>query len=117
MKMVILNNGLQKLRDLHYDDVTEVDFGDDGSAVAVTQTGVQSEISGATGLSITKTKGSYSNQFTAELDSSTATGNTVRENSLGNGTISYDRSVQPGVAHTANDSIIVIKGYVYERSQ
>ena len=116
MKMVILNNGLQKLRDLHYDDVTEVDFGDDGSAVVVTQTGVQSEISGATGLSITKTKGSFSNQFTAELDSSMATG-TVRENSYGNGTISYDRSVQPGVAHTANDSIIVIKGYVYERSQ
>jgi hypothetical protein len=115
--MVILNNGLTKIRDLHFDDMSEADFGDDGSAVAVTQTGVQSAVTGGSNITITKTKGSFSNQFTASLDSATATGNTIREVSYGNGTINYDRSVFPGVEHTTNDELIIIKTYSYERGE
>lgn len=113
--MTILNNGITRIRDLHHDDVTEADYGDDGSAVAFTQTGVQSDVTGGTGIAVTKTKGSASNQFNTKLDSTTATGNTIREVSLGNATISYDRSVFPGVAHTANDEVVIIKTYLYER--
>lgn len=113
--MVILNQGLQKIRDLHHDDMSEADYGDDGSAITITQTGVQGPIVAASDISITKTKGSFSNQFTSTLNSTTATGNTIREVSLGNGTTNYDRSVFPGVAHTSNDEIIIIKTYSYER--
>lgn len=113
--MTILNNGLNRVRDLHYDDVDEVDFGDDGTATSFTQTGVIGPIAGATALTITKTKGVASNQFNAKLDSTTGVGSTVREFSFGNATVDYDRTVIPGVAHTANDEVIVIKTYLYER--
>jgi len=113
--MVILNDGLQKMRDLFHDDLLDADFGSSGTAVAVTQTGVQTAITGGTGISITKTKGAYSVQTNATLDSTTATGNTVRELCLTNGTIAYGRSVFPGVAHTSNDDVVIIKTHTFER--
>lgn len=113
--MGIFDIGLQELRDLFHDDLLDSDWGDSGAAFAVTQTGVQSPISGGTGISITKTKGTFAVQTNATLNNTTATGNTVRELSLTNGTISYGRSVFPGVSHTSSDDVVVIKTHNFKR--
>lgn len=113
--MTILNVGLQRFRDIHHDDVTEIDWGDDGSAVLVTQTDVLGPIGDAQGLSLQKVKGTFANQFTAILGSATAVGEDVREIAIGNDEVKYLRNVFPTINHTSNDEIIIISGNVYER--
>jgi hypothetical protein len=113
--MTILNQGLSKIRDLHYDDADNGILGTDGSAATASQTGLQTEIS-ASEKELVKTKGSQSNQFSYRLDSATATGETYREFATRNADdLAYDRAVFPGVAHTENDEIVIIKTYFYKQ--
>jgi hypothetical protein len=100
---------------LHFDDADNGVLGTDGSSVSSTQTGLQAEIS-ASEKSLVKTKGSRSNQFSYRLDSTTATGETYREFATRNADdLAYDRAVFPGVAHTENDEIVIIKTYFYKQ--
>ena len=113
--MAILNVGLQRFAARHNQDVNEVDWGDSTVPNNVTMTGVQSPITGAEGLSIKKTQSTFSNQFTATLDSVTAVDEEPSEISFGNDTVKYDRTVFPKILHTGNDEVVIIKTYLYER--
>ena len=114
--MTILTQGINKIRDLHFTDADNGILGTDGTASAVTQTGLITGVA-ASEKALTKTKGNKSNQFTYRLDSATATGNTFREFATRNADdLAYDRAVFPGVAHTANDEIVIIKTYFYTQA-
>ena len=113
--MGIFNQGFNKFRDLHHDDIDTGILGTDGTAFAATQTALQTAVS-ATEKTVIKTKSDKSNQFRHRLDSSTGTGNTYREFATRNSDdLDYDRVVFPGIAHTANDEIVIIKTYFYKQ--
>lgn len=113
--MVILTTGINRLRDLHFADVTDIIGGTDGTAATASQTALITPVA-ASEQNVVKTKGNQSNQFRWRLDNATATGNTFREIASRNtANLDYDRSVIPGVAHTANDELVVIKTYFYKQ--
>ena len=113
--MTMLNQGLNQLRDLHYTDLDTGEMGTSGTAVAVTQTGLQVPIS-ASEVTLTKTKAERANQVNYLLNSTTATGNTFREVTFQNSSdLEYDRGVFPGLAHTTSNEIVVIKTYNYRQ--
>lgn len=113
--MTILAQGISRIRDLHYDDVDNGILGTDGTASSEAQTDLIAGVS-ASEKTVIKTKGSKSSQFSYRLDSATATGNTFREFAIRNASdMAYDRSVFPGVAHTSNDEIVIIKTYFFKQ--
>jgi hypothetical protein len=113
--MTILTQGINKMRDLHFTDADNGLLGTDGTASSASQTGLITGVS-ASEKALVKTKGSQSNQFSYRLDSTTATGNTFREFATRNADdLAYDRAVFPGVAHTENDEIVIIKTYFYKQ--
>ena len=112
----MLNQGLNLLRDLHYDDLDTGEAGTDGTAFDATQTGLITAVS-ATEQPLVKTKSDKSLQITWRLPGTVGTGNTYREFVTQNSSDEeYDRSVFPGVAHTANDEIVVVKTYGYRQA-
>jgi hypothetical protein len=114
--MGLFNQGLSRARDLVHDDITKGALGTDGSAFDASDTSLQAEVS-ATVLSVTKDKGTRSFQTTYRLDSNTGTGNTYREYANKNASdLVYDRSNFPGVAHTSNDEIFIIKTYTFRQA-
>jgi hypothetical protein len=113
--MVQLTQGINRIRDLHYADVTEGISGTDGTAAVASQTALITPIA-ASELTLVKTQGNKTNQFSWKLDSATATGNTFREFATRNASnLDFDRSVFPGVAHGANDELVIIKTYFYKQ--
>lgn len=113
--MVFLNQGINGIRDLHHDDLDTGIGGTDGTAVSPTQTGLQAEVA-ATELTLNKTKSDKSLQVQWRLPTTIGTGNTYREFADRNSSnLDYTRIVFPGVAHTVNDEIIVVKNYRYKQ--
>lgn len=111
--MVFLNQGINRIRDLHHDDLDTGISGTDGTAVATTQTGLQNGVP-ATELTLTKTKSDKSLQTSYRIPSTVGTGNTYREYCDRNSSdTDLTRVVFPGVAHTANDEIVIVKNYEY----
>lgn len=111
-----LTQGLNRLRDLVHDDTTEGIGGTDGTAFTASQTALVTPVA-ASEQTLTKTKGSQSNQFRWRLDQSTATGSTYREFAKRNAAnTDLDRFVFPGVAHTTNDELIIISSEFYRQA-
>jgi hypothetical protein len=100
---------------LHHDDVTEGIGGTDGSVILTSQTGVQTPVAGSE-ITLVKSKTTQSNQFKWVVDQLTATDTTFREFSTRNiSNLDYDRSVFPGVNHTENDQLVIIKTFFYRQ--
>lgn len=111
--MGMFNQGLNKIRDLHHDDLDTGEGGTDGTAFSTTQTGLITAVA-ASEQTLVKVKSERALQVTWRLPSTVGTGNTYREFiTQDSADEAYDRSVFPGVAHTANDEIVVIKTYGY----
>lgn len=114
IKMVILLEGLNRIRDLHGDDMTSFKMGTDGTAAAESQTGLQSGVA-ASELSVTITPAEKANTLSYTLPSTTGTGSTYREGGARNdaNSVDYDRIPWTGVAHTSANDIVVKKLYYY----
>ena len=111
--MTILLVGLNKLRDLHKDNIDKAWVGTDGSAVTESQTGLQSGVS-ATKIATTITQSDKTNVVNYTLPSTTGTGNTYREFAvIKDGTVEYNRVTFTGISHTANDDIVFRQTFVY----
>jgi len=113
--MTILAQGFNRLRDLHHDDVDNCILGTDGTATSAAQTGLISEVTDSEKVPI-KSKGQASLQLNYRLDSVSAVDETYREFTSRNASdLSYDRSAFPGVNHTSNDELIIIKTFAYRQ--
>ena len=111
--MTQLDQGFNRIRDLHYDDMDTGFMGTDGTAVVSTQTGLQVAVS-ASEVTLTKTKSDKSVTTEYKLDAGTATGNTFREYITANGTdLAFNRYVFTGIEHTSADEIVVKNVWFY----
>jgi hypothetical protein len=76
--MTILNEGINKIRDLTSSSISAADWGTGTTAPTTTDTGLQTEIVGVD-QSVTKTTASKTINITAVLPSTSANGSTVSE--------------------------------------
>ena len=104
--MVILNEGLNRIRDLINSDVEDALAGTDGTPPTEANTGLVAPIA-ATEADVTTTVVDKSLQVSHTIPSTTATGNTFKEwSTRGNSEATdYNRAVTAGVSHTANDDV------------
>lgn len=118
---MMVQGGLNKIRDLHYAAVTAGWMGTSGSALAESQTNLQSGVK-VTVSAITKSQADKSNSISYTLMSSAGTARTYREfgSVLVVGTTAtttvYDRNIFTGIYHSSNDEVIVTKSYYYRGS-
>lgn len=111
--MTMLNVGLNKIRDLHASNIDKAWMGTDGSAIDVTQTGLQSGVS-ASKIAVTVTQSLKTNVINYILDAATATGNTYREFAcILDGDTEYNRVTFTGIEHTSSDDIVVRQSIFY----
>jgi len=111
--MTFLKNGLNRIRDLHADDIDKAWVGTDGTAVAESDTGLIAGVS-ASKLAVTISSTDKTNVINYTLPSTTATGNTYREFAvIKDGTVEYNRIVFTGLEHTTTDDIIVRQTFFY----
>lgn len=114
MIKIFLTSGLNNIRDLHATSVDKGWLGTSGTAVAESQTGLQAGIAG-TKIAITRTYADKTNVFEYTCPSTTSAGSTFREFAIiDDGTVEYNRVVFTGVAHTANDDVIVRQTFYYD---
>lgn len=110
---MMLQNGLNKIRDLHAANIDKGWMGTDGSTVEETQTGLQSGESDSK-LAVTITSQDKMNVINYTCDKDTAIGNTYREFAvILDGTVEYLRVTFTGIAHAANDDIVVRQSIFY----
>lgn len=115
--MVMLKVGLNRIRDLHSDDIDKGYVGTDGTAATESQTALQAGVS-ATKLAIAVATADKVATFTYTLTSGVGTGNTYREFALiKDGTVEYNRVVFTGEAHTANDDMIITQSVYYDNPE
>jgi hypothetical protein len=110
--MVILNEGLNRIRDLIDTDITKGTLGTSGTAAAVTDTDlIAKDVS--TEFTVTKQVSDKQIQFDYGLNSTSGTSTTYREFKLHNASYDYDRIVFTGIAWTKNGSeeISITKKY------
>lgn len=113
--MVILQEGLNRIRDLHSIDTTECWMGTSGSAVVESQTGLQSGVS-VSKQTITITAADKVNTFEYILPSTAGTSTIYRESGLIGGTAGTadcNRNTFTGEEHTENDDIIIKQTIFY----
>ena len=112
--MVVLLGGLNDIRDLHRAQVDKGELGTDGTAPNESQTDLVAGV-GATELAVTITSADKTNVFSYVLLSGVGAGNTYREFKIEDSVngVNYDRCTFTGVAHTANDDLIVKKTWFY----
>ena len=103
---MMLQNGLNRIRSLHANDIDKAWMGTDGSAVTESQTGLQAGVS-ASKKAVTVVPLDKMNVFSYLLDKDNATGNTFREFAIiKDGTVEYTRTTMTGIEHTANDDLV-----------
>lgn len=113
--MTILDQGLNRIRDIHRTDITFAQSGTDASIISTAGTGLRSPIA-VTSATPAKKFGAFTNQFTHTIPSTTGTGETYRETIFGStGSLAHTLDVYPGVLHTANNEIVVVKTMFYRR--
>lgn len=111
--MVMLKEGLNRIRDLHGDDIDYGQLGTDSTAVSESQTGLQTAVA-ASKIAVTVTTADKTNVVSYTCPSTAATGNTFREFvTMKDGTTDYNRTVFTGIAHTANDDVVVRQTFFY----
>lgn len=103
--MVLLNEGLNKIKDLMNDNVDECDWGTGTTAATVTDTGLETEISGVE-VTTTNSTADKTVQLTGVLVSTAGNSNTVSENvfRFSDGT-DLLRNTFTGVSKTANKEL------------
>ena len=112
--MTILTQGINRVRDLHYDDMDTGILGTAGEVVVTSQTDLQSPVS-ATETTLTKTQSDKSNTAEYKLQSTVGVGNTYREFALYNASdLAFNRYVFTGLGHTSADEIIIKNTWFYE---
>lgn len=111
---MILLEGLNRIRDLHYTDVDKAQLGTDGTAPAESQTGLITAVA-ATKLAVAKTQSEKTNIFSYTLPSTTGTGSTYREFEIMSdaNSVDYNRVTFTGIAHTANDDLVFTQTISY----
>lgn len=110
----MLKVGLNQIRDLHDTDLDKGWMGTDGSAATESQTGLQSGVA-ATKETVTVTQADKTNVVEYTLESDTGTGNTYREFAvIKDGVVEYNRTTFTGIAHTANDDVVVRQTFFYK---
>ena len=111
---MILNGGLNRVRDLHSADIINGNLGTAATTVVGTQTTLVGPIPAATG-SATVTTGEQTTVVSYTLPSTTGTGYTYREFGTTNSSDTYfDRNIFTGVEHTEADDLVIQKTYYYE---
>lgn len=114
--MTILLEGLNRIRDLHRNDIAVAHLGTDGSAATEPQTGLLVPES-ASERTPSLTASIKTNTLNYSLPSTQGTDVTYRE--FGTFRLSpdidFDRSPFPGVLHTATKNTIITKLYFYEQ--
>jgi len=115
--MVMLQEGLNDIRDQHSSRMTSFILGTDGTVADETQTGLQSPTA-ATEIAPTITTTLKTNTLAYTLPSTTGTGATYREGGARNdgSSIDFDRVTWTGIAHTEADDINVRKIYYYRNA-
>ena len=109
-----LDQGINRIRDLHYDDMDTGVVGTAGDVFVSTQTDLQSPVS-ATESTLTKTKSNKAVSTEYKLLSTTGVGNTYREYATYNASdLAFNRYVFTGIEHTSADEIIVKNLWTYE---
>jgi len=111
---MILQEGHNRIRDLHTTDLTNGIMGTASTTVVETQTGLQAPVS-ASEIALTKTNATKTTTISYTLLSTTGTGVTYREFGTNDGsTTDYDRVIFTGIEHTSADDIVIRKSYYYE---
>jgi hypothetical protein len=112
---MILEEGLNRIRDLHSTDIENGVMGTASTTVVETQTGLQSPVA-ASELAVIKTTSNKTTSVSYTLPSTTGTGFTYREFGVRNDTdsIDFDRVIFTGIEHTIADDVVIRKTYYYE---
>ena len=111
--MTMLLVGLNQIRDLHSAGIDKAHMGTDGSAVTEAQTGLQTAVV-ASKLAVTITSSDKTNVINYTLPSTAGTGSTYREFAvIKDGTVEFNRVTFTGVAHTANEDIVIRQTFFY----
>lgn len=113
--MVILNTGLNAIRDLVAEAIDKGEMGTNGTAAVATDTGLGTADS-STIKSITKTKADKQITYSYFLATTEGTNpGTYKEIVLyDNGTANYDRIVIPSINKTTSKSISVVKRHFFK---
>ena len=105
--------GLNKVRDLNGAGIDKAWLGTASTAVSEAQTGLQSGVT-VSKQDVTITTADKTNVINYTLPSTTATGNTYREFAfMLDGDTEYNRVLLTGVAHSANDDVVVRQTVFY----
>lgn len=111
--MTILDQGINKIRDLHYNDMDTGIVGTSGAVTVKTMTNLQNPVA-VTETTLTKTQTDRSNTTEYKLVSTKGVGNTYREYATLNAAdLAFNRYVFTGIAHTSADEIIVKNTWFY----
>jgi len=112
--MAILNQGINRIRDLHYNDMDTGIVGTAGDVVVATQTNLIGAVS-VTEATLTKVKSDSAVTSEYKLLSTVGVGNTYREYATYNASdLAFNRYVFTGIEHTSADEIIVKNLWTYE---
>ena len=113
---MLLSVGLNAIRTAHAALIDKGWVGTSSTAVAESQTGLQAGVS-ATKIAATKTTADKTLVVEYTLPTTTGTGSTYREFAvIQDGTVEFNRVVFTGIAHTANDDIIVRQTFYYKNA-
>ena len=112
--MTFLTVGLNAIRDLHAAQIDKAWLGTDGSVVTEAQTGLQAGVD-ATKIAVTITSSDKQNVINYTCPSTVGVGNTFREVSfIKDGVVEYNRVTFTGIAHTANEDIVIRQTIFYK---
>jgi len=112
--MVMLQNGLNRIRDLHATDIDYAWMGTSGTASSESQTGLIAPVI-VSKVATTEVSTDKQNVFNYTLVSTTGTSNTYREFAImhSSGTIEQSRVTFTGIEHTNADDIVVRQTIFY----
>jgi hypothetical protein len=109
-----LDQGINRIRDLHYDDMDTGVVGTAGDVFISTQTDLQGVVI-VTETTLTKTKSDKAVSTEYKLVSNVGVGNTYREYATYNASdLAFNRYVFTGTEHTSADEIIIKNLWTYE---
>ena len=116
--MTILNEGLNRIRDLLFDDINKGQLGESGTAPQASDTGLGTAVSSTLLAVDTKTKTDKQLKIDYILPSTGGTSTTFKEFELQRSTattVNYDRIVFTGIDFTQNGTqdLIISKKYFF----
>jgi len=105
--MTLLLVGLNKIRDLHKDNIDKAWVGTATTAVLESQTGLQNGVAATKLAATTDNSADKTNVVEYTLPSTVGTATTYREFSfILDGTVEYNRVLFTGIEHTENEDVV-----------